>query len=380
MSQKCLTLPDETFATLILENNQTAPFNINDTIKYKCSNGYFFTDSSIVSSKQYPVFTCKLKNSMAIWDFDVKACKPVNCGHPGFVEHADLIGQIFSFPNFVTYKCHEGYKHYDITTRYCTVTGKWTPPIMKIKCIPIICPNLQVPLHGSIHYSNANNYNSIATYSCDKGYCLKGNGTRTCTDREIWDGLNPICEKVTCSKPISNVLQNSWDVGDIFVYTCPQTNQMFVTKCKEDGQWSTKINCNNDSNSVISNDNTNPSITINPISNVSLSSNVNPQSNASLINTVNPSNTNNKNKNANLNNMASLSNITSSKNNLISSNNNSSSNAGNLSSNITSKKSIVPINNIIQEPKENIYGKKFIIFAIICIIILILLIAKTLIR
>lgn len=380
MSQKCLTLPDETFATLILENNQTAPFNINDTIKYTCGNGYSFTDTSITSSKKYPVFTCKLKNGIAIWDFDVKACRPVSCGHPGLVEHADLIGNVFSFPNFVTYKCHEGYKHYDIPTRYCTVTGEWTPPIMKIKCIPIICPNLQVPLYGSIHYSNANNYNSKATYSCDKGYSLKGNSTRTCTDREIWDGIDPICEKVTCSKPIPDALQNSWDVGDIFVYTCPQTNQLFVTKCKEDGQWSTKINCNNDSNSVISNNNRNPSITINPISNVSLSNNGNPQNNANLINKVNPTNTNNKNKNVNLNNMASLSNIASSNNNLISSINNSSNKAGNSSSNIASNKSIIPIKNIVQESKKDYYGNKYIIFVIICFIITILLIAKTIIR
>lgn len=375
MSQQCLTLPNEKFATLLLENNQTAPFNINDTIKYKCSSGYLLN----TAYQEYPVFTCKLKNNVAVWDFDITACKPVSCGHPGFVDYADLIGNVFSFPEFVTYQCHEGYKaNSSLMTRYCSVTGKWTPNINKIKCLPITCPHLQVPLNGSIHYSNTTNYDSIATYFCDKGYRLKGNKTRTCTDREIWSGFNPICEKVTCSKPIPSELQNSWNVGDIFIYTCPQTNQIFVTKCKKDGQWSTKIKCNNDSSKVSSNNNINDNIIINPTINNSLNTNVNPQSNANLINNVNPSNTSNKNKQASLNNMASLSNNASSKIALNSSNNTSlNNNAGNSSNNIVSNSRMIPINNIVQKPKENnMYNKYIILFVLICLIITIFVITK----
>lgn len=374
MSQQCLTLPNEEFATLLLENNQTVPFNINDTIKYTCSSGYVFKQRS----QEYPVFTCKLKNNVAIWDFDKTACTPVSCGHPGFVDHADLVGNLFSFPNFVTYQCHEGYKPGGLSTRYCTVTGEWTPALERIKCLPIICPHLQVPLNGSIHYSNANFYNSIATYSCDKSFRLKGNTTRTCTDREIWNGFDPICEKVTCSKPIPTALQNSWDVGDIFIYKCPQTNQMFVTKCKEDGQWSTKIKCNNDSSKVNSNSNINPSIIINPTSNVSLNTNVNPQSNANLMNNVNPSNASNKNKQASLNNIASLSNNKSSKIALISSNDTSSNNtAGNSSSNIASNSNMIPINNIVQKPKENnMYNRYIILFLLMFLVLIIIVTAK----
>lgn len=320
MSQKCLTLPNTEFATLILENNQKAPFNINDTIKYKCSNGYIFKDASIVRSKKYPVFTCKLKNNVAEWDFDEEACKPVNCGHPGFVENANKIGNEYFFPKAVIYKCHEGYKMATaINSTWCTVRGIWLPDPASIKCVP---------------------------------------------------------EKITCPKPTPNAYKDIWDVGEVFPFHCPQTNTDMVLKCKEDGQW-TKINCNNDSNNVISNININPSNNTNTINNVNLNNAVNPKNSASLSNNVNPTNTNNKNKNVSLHNMASLSNNTILENNLISSNNaNSNNNAGNSFNNIISNKSIIPINNMTQQSKQSIFKNKFIIFVIICLIAIFIFIIK----
>lgn len=377
MSQKCLTLPNEKFATLI-ENNKQPPFNINDTIKYKCENGYIFSNSSVLASKNYPVFTCKLKNNVAVWDFDDTACKPVNCGHPGYVENADIEGSVFSFPASVTYKCHEGYKHSGLVSkRSCLPTGRWDPTIDKIQCTPIVCPDLNIPLNGSIQYSNANNYDSKATYSCDKGYVLKGNKIRTCTNNAKWDGSDPTCEKVTCSKPIPTASQESYDVGDVFFFVCPQTKKQFITKCKEDGQWTTKINCISDSNNVISNNSINVNNKTNTINNTSLSNNVNPKNNTNLSNIVNPSNTTNKNTNINLNNTASFSKNTISKNNLISNNKASlNNNGGNSANNITSSKNIIPMNNIIQRLKQNILANKFIIFAIICMVAIFIFVIK----
>lgn len=377
MSQQCLTLPEEITTTLLLENNQQVPFNINDTIKYKCSAGYVFTDSSIKKTENYPVFTCKLKNNVAIWDFDASACRPVSCGYPGYVENAKMEGLEYFFPKVVSYECNEGYKNNKLLKTWCQSTGVWWPPTTEFLCTPIVCPNLSVPLNGSIHYSNGNNYDSTATYSCDKGYVLKGNKTRTCTNSGMWDGSEPTCQKVTCPKPIRTASQDSYDVGHVFAFKCPQTKKEFSTKCKEDGQWSTKIICISDSNNVNSNNSTNANNKTNTINNVSLSNNVNPNGNTNLNNIVNPSSTTNKNANINLNNMASLSNNTISKNNLLSNNNvNSNNNAGNSTNNKNSNKSIIPVNNIIQQLKQNILKNKFIIFIIICLIMIFLLVIR----
>lgn len=362
MSQKCLTLPEEKFATLILEKNES-PYNINDTIKYKCSDGYLFTDTSILFTLKYPVFTCKLKNNVAMWDFDESACKPISCGHPGFLENANLHKSLFNFPEFVYYKCHEGYNYAGVTSTidnkitkkretvfktYCSSTGKWTPSVAGFKCVPIVCPNLQVPLNGSIHYSDATNYNSEAAYSCNTGYILRGNKVRTCTNLANWDGTDPTCEKITCPKPIPSASENSYDVGYVFAFKCPLTHQEFVTKCKENGQWTIKINCNNDSNNAISNNNINPIEMTNTMNNVILSSTVYPQNNVSFRNNVNPSNT-------------SLN-----------------SSAGNSTNNIASSKSIAPINNIVDQYKFYFLKNKLNIIIIICSIMALIFLIRAL--
>lgn len=380
MSQKCLKLPEHKFATLILEKDES-PYNINDTIQYKCSDGYKS------GGKKNLVFTCKLINNVAVWDFDESACKPVSCGHPGFLENATLHNSVFSFPDYVYFKCNEGYKYVGVIskidkepekvfTTYCSSTGKWIPSIARFKCVPIICPQLQVPLNGSIHYSNATHYNSEASYSCNTGYILKGNKIRTCTNLGNWDGTDPICEKMTCPKPIPSAPENSYDVGHVFTFKCPLTHQIFVTKCKENGQWTIKINCNNDSNNANSNDIMNPNEMINTMNNVILSNTVHPQNNVSLRNNVNPNNNINKNKNVNLNNTASLSNNAISKNNLISSNAILNNSAGNSTNIITSNKSITPINNIVNQSKLYFLKNKLNIILIICLVIVLIVLMR----
>lgn len=360
MAQKCLTLPEEKFATLILDKNKSS-YDINDTIPYKCSDGYVFRDSSILHSKNYPVFTCTFKNNEAVWDFDKKACKPVHCGHPGFLKNANLIGSVFNFPEFVTYKCRKGYKYEgSYTTKenpitkkreklfitFCLSTGLWQPTLDKFHCVPIVCPTLQAPLNGSIHYSDGHHYNSKATYSCNKGYILEGNKVRTCTNLENWDGSDPTCRKITCSKPVPTASQNSYDVGDIFAFKCPQTNKEFITKCKEDGEWTIKINCNNNlnnfnsSNNVQRNTNTSINTKVNNVNNTSLSNNT--------ISTKSfaPHNTN--------------------------------SNTNNSKNNIASAKNIVLINHHINRSKEYVFINKFKIFIIIiCSIMILIFLIRT---
>ncbi len=71
--------------------------------------------------------------------------------------------------------------------------------------IAITCPPSTAPTNGSVTYSTIADEKStyaldaVATYSCDVGFSLVGNNTRTCTGdgssiTGAFDGVAPICE------------------------------------------------------------------------------------------------------------------------------------------------------------------------------------------
>ena len=64
------------------------------------------------------------------------------------------------------------------------------------------CLELQAPLNGTvITHSQQLGVGTTATYSCDPGYVLVGETTRTCEDTHrgatgTWSGMMPLCEGV----------------------------------------------------------------------------------------------------------------------------------------------------------------------------------------
>ena len=56
----------------------------------------------------------------------------------------------------------------------------------------IDCGPLGHPENGRVSLSGTT-YNSVATYSCDSGYGLIGNNTRTCLGTGNWSGRKPTC-------------------------------------------------------------------------------------------------------------------------------------------------------------------------------------------
>ena len=59
-------------------------------------------------------------------------------------------------------------------------------------CTDIDCGPLGHPDNGRMSLSGTT-YNSVATYSCDSGYGLIGNNTRTCLGTGNWSGEEPTC-------------------------------------------------------------------------------------------------------------------------------------------------------------------------------------------
>ena len=55
------------------------------------------------------------------------------------------------------------------------------------------CGSLPRPANGAVSLTNTT-YNSVATYSCNDGYNLMGDATRTCLASGSWSGTAPTCE------------------------------------------------------------------------------------------------------------------------------------------------------------------------------------------
>ena len=56
----------------------------------------------------------------------------------------------------------------------------------------IDCGDIAHPQNGEVSFSNTT-YNSVANYSCNTGYNLTGDVTRTCLNTSLWSDSEPTC-------------------------------------------------------------------------------------------------------------------------------------------------------------------------------------------
>lgn len=55
------------------------------------------------------------------------------------------------------------------------------------------CPPLMDPPGGRVNIPSLTQ-GSTATYSCNEGYMLVGDSTRTCEASAMWTGIAPVCQ------------------------------------------------------------------------------------------------------------------------------------------------------------------------------------------
>ena len=65
----------------------------------------------------------------------------------------------------------------------------------KMSLLTVIqCPGLPNILNGAVDTSGGTNYKCTAVYTCNTGYALNGNITRTCQEDGMWSGSEPTCD------------------------------------------------------------------------------------------------------------------------------------------------------------------------------------------
>ncbi|XP_064393625.1 uncharacterized protein LOC135341070 isoform X2 [Halichondria panicea] len=96
------------------------------------------------------------------------------------------------------YTCFPPYTLVGVSVRTCGRDGEWsstTTPVCEM-----ICFDLPLLTNGTIDYGGAgsNNrrpVNTVATYTCNPGYAIGGDTTRTCRSGiyRVWTGFAPVC-------------------------------------------------------------------------------------------------------------------------------------------------------------------------------------------
>ena len=56
------------------------------------------------------------------------------------------------------------------------------------------CNTLTDPANGQVNHTAGTTFGQTAAYSCDTGYNLMGDSTRTCQAAGVWSGSDPTCE------------------------------------------------------------------------------------------------------------------------------------------------------------------------------------------
>ena len=212
-----------------------AKFNSDDydsVATYSCDDGYRLKGSSMVRC-----------DSDGNWSGNIPTCVAVNCGQPPFVDNAIIIdSEQHSFRSIVTYICDVGYKLVGQQSSTCLATGVWSGH--QPSCKPISCGTPPHVQHAEL-FSDGEEYKSVVKYTCETGYEMMGHPHLECGSNGLWIGTPPQCEKVSCGLPpvfphSSTTMSMGSNFGSTAIFIC--NNGYYIVgsssaTCSEDKTW-----------------------------------------------------------------------------------------------------------------------------------------------
>lgn len=142
------------------------------------------------------------------------------------------------------YSCHENYTLIGREKRTCGDHGVWSDNTPE--CLLDWCPN-PPEINGGVVRVSGHRAGDTATYICQAGYILFGQGVISCGLGGEWSGKAPSCKYVDCGSPPNidngryNLLNGSTTVDSAIEYSCNDDywlDGQRIQKCTREGKWS----------------------------------------------------------------------------------------------------------------------------------------------
>ncbi|KAF6728257.1 Sushi, von Willebrand factor type A, EGF and pentraxin domain-containing protein 1 [Oryzias melastigma] len=122
-------------------------------------------------------------------------CLPAPCLLPGNVSVPHLVvsgRKLTPVGETITLSCPPGFYLQGSALAECQVGGGWAPSISTVSCEVVVCEKPTPLLHGVIE-GDSYNYGDLVLYSCLPGFDMKGDAFQTCQADRTWSGTQPVC-------------------------------------------------------------------------------------------------------------------------------------------------------------------------------------------
>ncbi|XP_052808433.1 E-selectin-like isoform X2 [Mya arenaria] len=199
------------------------------TATYSCNSGFILVGGS--------ARTCEASG----WSGSEPTCQQVDCGSLSNPANGQVSSLATTEGSTATYSCNSGFMLVGDSTRTCEASGVWNGS--EPTCQQVDCGSLSNPANGQVSFL-ATTEGSTATYSCNSGFMLVGDSTRTCEASGVWNGSEPTCQQVDCgslSNPANGQVSSlATTEGSTATYSC-NSGFMLVgdstRTCEASGVW-----------------------------------------------------------------------------------------------------------------------------------------------
>ncbi|XP_064405955.1 sushi, von Willebrand factor type A, EGF and pentraxin domain-containing protein 1-like isoform X2 [Halichondria panicea] len=188
---------------------------VGSIVSYRCSAGY-----ALVGSDSR---TCQLNGT---WTHSDPQCQRI-CPTLRAPRNGDMNVSDYFVAGTAKFACNVGFEIVGSGKIICEADGLWSqpPPV----CDPV-CSVLTKPDNGIIVSDGPYFIESNATFTCEDGFGVNGDGSITCLSDLTWSGSSPTCDRV-CG-PLKQVLNSTLTVDSYFfdgeaTYQC---NEGFIFK------------------------------------------------------------------------------------------------------------------------------------------------------
>ncbi|XP_072114251.1 sushi, von Willebrand factor type A, EGF and pentraxin domain-containing protein 1 [Mobula birostris] len=215
---------------------------LGSMIEYGCDLGYELAGSRT-----------RRCTSNSEWNGTPPTCQPVSCDSPSPIKNGIMKGTNYTYTSVIAYDCSSGFQLVGPVQRTCQSNREWSGEVPQ--CVPVSCGLPPSPDNGNVTGLNYT-FQSLANYSCNNGYLIKGDWTRTCLANGSWSGETPQCLLAAC--PPLTGLPNGYITGSEFTFRkevqfrCMDGYLLVGAPslvCQGDGSWSdvvpqcTPVNC-----------------------------------------------------------------------------------------------------------------------------------------